>query len=197
MKYTFHYWPIISGLNDKVTKFQPIYSNAEEVKPSRDDSNQSIQVNDNIKHNISTGDIYFAPDVLNHIPKTFPQVLSPPIPHPGGSADIDLHKVEVLGAPSHVENASAIVPDQEHPEKYVNHDSDTIEEVVKNNLWYKDTGLLKSNNLIKTGGSRQKQEQNLISNWERYSNLKHCYLQFCLFEAMTNVYEILIIICYL
>ena len=65
------------------------------------------------------------------------------ITHPGGSANIDIHKVEVLGAASVVQKASATVPDQKHPEKYMNFDSDTLEEVVNNNLWYKDTAVIK------------------------------------------------------
>ena len=75
--------------------------------------------------------------------KTFPEIRPPPISHPEGSSDIDIDKVEVLGAASAVHKASATVPDQEHPEKYLNLDSDTIEEVVNNNLWYEDTQVLK------------------------------------------------------
>jgi len=63
--------------------------------------------------------------------------------HPGGSTDIDVHKVEVLGAASVVQASSASVPDQEHPEKYQNFDSDLLQDVVEVNLWYKDTHKLK------------------------------------------------------
>ena len=66
--------------------------------------------------------------------------------------DIEIHKVEVLGAFSAVQKASATVPDQEHPEKYLNLDSDTVEEVVNNNLWYEDTQALKLNKI----GNRRK-----------------------------------------
>jgi hypothetical protein len=63
--------------------------------------------------------------------------------HPGGSKDIDVHKVEVLGAESVVQSASASVPDQAHPEKYSNFDSDLLQDIVEVNLWYKDTKKFK------------------------------------------------------
>lgn len=63
--------------------------------------------------------------------------------HPGGSTDIDVHKVEVLGAASVVQAASATVPDQKHPEKYLNSDSDLLQDLVEVNLWYKDTKKMK------------------------------------------------------
>jgi len=66
-----------------------------------------------------------------------------PVIHPGGSQDIDIHKVEILGAASVVQAASAKVPDQEHPEKYLNFDSDWLKNVVDHNLWYKQTKKLK------------------------------------------------------
>jgi len=66
-----------------------------------------------------------------------------PVIHPGGSQDIDIHKVEVLGAASVVQSASATVPDQSHPEKYLNYDSDLLHDVVEHNLWYKQTKKLK------------------------------------------------------
>jgi len=66
-----------------------------------------------------------------------------PVIHPGGSQDIDIHKVEILGAASVVQEASAKVPDQAHPEKYLNFDSDLLENVVAHNLWYKQTKKLK------------------------------------------------------
>ena len=66
-----------------------------------------------------------------------------PVIHPGGSEDIDIHKVEVLGAASVVQAASATVPDQSHPEKYLNYDSNLLEDVVQHNLWYKQTKQLK------------------------------------------------------
>jgi len=66
-----------------------------------------------------------------------------PVIHPGGSQDIDIHKVEILGAASVVQAASAQVPDQQHPEKYLNFDSDLLQNVVDHNLWYKQTKKLK------------------------------------------------------
>ena len=66
-----------------------------------------------------------------------------PVIHPGGSQDIDIHKVEILGAASVVQQASAKVPDQLHPEKYLNFDSDLLKTVVDHNLWYKQTKKLK------------------------------------------------------
>jgi len=66
-----------------------------------------------------------------------------PVIHPGGSQDIDIHKVEILGAASVVQSASAQVPDQSHPEKYLNFDSDLLQNVVDHNLWYKQTKKLK------------------------------------------------------
>ena len=66
-----------------------------------------------------------------------------PVIHPGGSQDIDIHKVEILGAASVVQAASAQVPDQQHPEKYLNYDSDLLQNVVDHNLWYKQTKKLK------------------------------------------------------
>ena len=76
------------------------------------------------------------------------QIPSPPIFHPGGSADIDIHKVEVLGAASAEQKASATVPDQEHPEKYLHLDNDTLKEIVNNNLWYEDTQVLKLKSIV-------------------------------------------------
>merc|ERR1711892_1037463 len=66
-----------------------------------------------------------------------------PVIHPGGSQDIDIRKVEILGAASVVQAASAQVPDQSHPEKYLNFDSDLLQNVVDHNLWYKQTKKLK------------------------------------------------------
>jgi len=66
-----------------------------------------------------------------------------PVIHPGGSQDIDIHKVEILGAASVVQAASANVPDQHHPEKYLNYNSDLLKDVVEHNLWYKQTKKFK------------------------------------------------------
>ena len=82
-------------------------------------------------------------DTFNQSHKTFSEIPSPPVSHPGGSVDIDIHKVKFLGAASNVQKASATMPDQEHPEKYLNLDSDALEEIVNNNLWYEETQVLK------------------------------------------------------
>jgi len=66
--------------------------------------------------------------------------------HPGGGdavEHLDVHKVEVLGAASVVQAPSAQVPDQEHPEKYMNFDTAWLNTVVHHNLWYKDTKAFK------------------------------------------------------
>ena len=64
----------------------------------------------------------------------FHNLAEEPVIHPGGSENIDIHKVEVLGAASVVQAASATVPDQSHPEKYLNYDDVLLEDVVKHNL---------------------------------------------------------------
>ena len=51
--------------------------------------------------------------------------------------------MEVLGAQSVVQAPSAQFPDQTHPEKYQNHDSDLLQDIVEVNLWYKDTKKFK------------------------------------------------------
>ena len=38
---------------------------------------------------------------------------------------------------------SAQVPDQSHPEKYMNFDTEWLDMVVHNNLWYKNTKAFK------------------------------------------------------
>merc|ERR1719481_398315 len=66
--------------------------------------------------------------------------------HPGGGdtkEHLDVHKVEILGAASVVQASSAQVPDQAHPEKYMNFDTDLLDKVVHHNLWYKDTKVFK------------------------------------------------------
>ena len=63
---------------------------------------------------------------------------------PEGSSVLNFSKVKDLGAASFKPNASATVPDQEHPEKYLNDDNDTIKKIVNYNIWYKDTELLKT-----------------------------------------------------
>jgi hypothetical protein len=79
------------------------------------------------------------PNILDHENDVETEIVI----HPGGSTDIDVHKVEVLGAASVVQAASASVPDQTHPEKYLNSDSDLLQDLVEVNLWYKDTKKMK------------------------------------------------------
>ena len=74
----------------------------------------------------------------NPAEKNSPFSISPP--------DFNSLLFDGLGAISTAYNASAAVPDQEHPEKYLNEDKDTIEEIIDNNLFYKDTALLKTRN---------------------------------------------------
>ena len=109
-------------------------------------------MNSNVPFQVTNAKVTSETEPPHVISNPFPQISSPPISHPGGSEDIDIHKVEVLGAASAVQKASATVPDQEHPEKYLNLDRDALEEVVNNNLWYEDTKVLKLNKI----GSRKK-----------------------------------------
>lgn len=77
---------------------------------------------------------------------SIPDVTHEPVIHPGGGdavEHLDVHKVEVLGAASVVQAPSAKVPDQEHPEKYMNFDTAWLDTVVHHNLWYKDTKAFK------------------------------------------------------
>jgi len=77
---------------------------------------------------------------------SIPDVTHEPVIHPGGGdavEHLDVHKVEVLGAASVVQAPSAAVPDQEHPEKYMNFDTAWLDTVVHHNLWYKDTKAFK------------------------------------------------------
>jgi len=57
----------------------------------------------------------------------------------GGSPNVDPHKFVEVGVHVNVQKPSAVVPDQSHPEKYINLECDKIKEVVEHNLWYKDT----------------------------------------------------------
>jgi len=62
-----------------------------------------------------------------------------PVSHPGGSNNIDVHKLETIGVHSAVQLSSAVVPDQQHPEKYVSVECDNVKKVVRQTLYYKDT----------------------------------------------------------
>ena len=44
---------------------------------------------------------------------------------------------------SDVQASSAQVPDQSHPEKYLNHNHEHLLDVVHHNLWYKETKKFK------------------------------------------------------
>lgn len=57
----------------------------------------------------------------------------------GGSPNVDPHKFVSVGVHVTKQKSSAVVPDQSHPEKYINLDCDKIKKVVSHNLWYKDT----------------------------------------------------------
>jgi len=68
-----------------------------------------------------------------------PIIEAEPVIHPGGSQDVDYQKVQTIGVASVVQAASAKVPDQDHPEKYLNHDHSLLVSVVQHNLWRKQT----------------------------------------------------------
>ena len=144
----------ISGLNDKLLHFLPLDSAKEEILSSLQPFKTEAIIHDN-----SDTDTAVFTDLSNHLTddqthEPLPEISSVPVSHPGGSANIDIHKVEVLGAASVVQKASATVPDQKHPEKYMNFDSDTLEEVVNNNLWYKDTAVIKLHAMGRRGKVR-------------------------------------------
>lgn len=66
-----------------------------------------------------------------------------PVIHPGGSQGVDYNKVSHVGVHTVVQASSAQVPDQSHPEKYLNHNHDHLIDVVEHNLWYKQTKQFK------------------------------------------------------
>ena len=72
-----------------------------------------------------------------------PIIEAEPVIHPGGSQSVDYQKVQTIGVESVVQAASAGVPDQSHPEKYLNHNHDLLLSVVQHNLWRKETKALK------------------------------------------------------
>lgn len=72
-----------------------------------------------------------------------PIIEAEPVIHPGGSQSVDYQKVQTIGVESVVQAASAGVPDQSHPEKYLNHNHDLLHSVVEHNLWRKETKKLK------------------------------------------------------
>lgn len=72
-----------------------------------------------------------------------PIIKDEPVIHPGGSQDVDYQKVQTIGVASVVQAASAKVPDQEHPEKYLNHNHNVLVSVVEHNLWRKETKQFK------------------------------------------------------
>lgn len=72
-----------------------------------------------------------------------PIIKAEPVIHPGGSQDVDYQKVQTIGVASVVQAASAAVPDQQHPEKYLNHNHNQLVSVVEHNLWRKQTKQFK------------------------------------------------------
>ena len=72
-----------------------------------------------------------------------PIIEAEPVIHRGGSQSVDYQKVQTIGVESVVQAASAGVPDQSHPEKYLNHNHDLLLSVVEHNLWRKETKKLK------------------------------------------------------
>ena len=83
-----------------------------------------------------------------------------PVIHPGGSQGVDYNKVSHVGVHTVVQvtkivdvllmltcsdpqASSARVPDQSHPEKYLNHNHEHLLDVVEHNLWYKETKQFK------------------------------------------------------
>jgi len=72
-----------------------------------------------------------------------PIIAQEPVIHPGGSQSVDYNKVSHVGVHSVVQAASAQVPDQSHPEKYLNHNHDWVVNVVEHNLWRKETKKFK------------------------------------------------------
>ncbi len=83
-----------------------------------------------------------------------------PVIHPGGSQAVDYNKVSHVGVHtvvqvtrllmfkssltrSDLQASSAQVPDQTHPEKYLNHNHEHLLDVVQHNLWYKETKKFK------------------------------------------------------
>lgn len=83
-----------------------------------------------------------------------------PVIHPGGSQAVDYNKVSHVGVHTVVQvirllmfkssltssdrqASSAQVPDQTHPEKYLNHNHEHLLDVVQHNLWYKETKKFK------------------------------------------------------
>jgi len=67
-----------------------------------------------------------------------PIIEQEPVIHPGGSQSVDYNKVSHIGVHTVVQAASAQVPDQSHPEKYLNHNHDHLVDVVEHNLWRKE-----------------------------------------------------------
>jgi len=77
-------------------------------------------------------------DVFDNTIDGEPIIEQEPVIHPGGSQSVDYNKVSHIGVHTVVQAASAQVPDQSHPEKYLNHDHDHLLDVVHHNLWRKE-----------------------------------------------------------
>merc|ERR1719282_663325 len=82
-------------------------------------------------------------DVFDNTIDGEPIIAQEPVIHPGGSQSVDYNKVSHVGVHSVVQAASAQVPDQSHPEKYLNHNHDWVVNVVEHNLWRKETKKFK------------------------------------------------------
>merc|ERR1719420_1699410 len=82
-------------------------------------------------------------DVFDNTIDGEPIIPEEPVIHPGGSQSVDYNKVSHVGVHSVVQAASAQVPDQSHPEKYLNHNHDWVVNVVEHNLWRKETKKFK------------------------------------------------------
>jgi len=82
-------------------------------------------------------------DVFDNTIDGEPIIAEEPVIHPGGSQSVDYNKVSHVGVHSVVQAASAQVPDQSHPEKYLNHNHDWVVNVVEHNLWRKETKKFK------------------------------------------------------
>ena len=99
-------------------------------------------------------------DVFDNTIDGEPIIAEEPVIHPGGSQSVDYNKVSHVGVHSvvqvvpfievcktfsyiFIQAASAQVPDQSHPEKYLNHNHDWVVNVVEHNLWRKETKKFK------------------------------------------------------
>jgi len=120
--------------------YQPVPANNYEAPapaPAYEEPAPATSAPAHIDHNSLDGPIV---DLTNEINEIGEGVIShEPVIHPGGSQDVDYNKVSHIGVQTVVQAASAQVPDQSHPEKYLNHNHDHLLDVVQHNLWRKET----------------------------------------------------------